>query len=225
VAKKEAKTDLWVHGLLQDAGVQLEPQGSTIHEINEALKTASKSGSGKVGFPEFVGVVKDFLIVIENKADLAKHIKLNSKSLISKIMKWYECNSIDQLKELGSFKEVKKIINTDFEGKFVLKSRGWSNLLEKISFLSNIFGRTSNNEIWHDGFVSETEKYLFCLLKLDGQNRQHILGVSGLHYKNKEIAKLWRRKIIQKIHTDKCSDSRAPAAVQALEEMYQEMLT
>ena len=87
MAKKEAKTDLWVHGLLQDAGVQLEPQGSTIHEINEALKTASKSGSGKVGFPEFVGVVKDFLIVIENKADLAKHIKLNSKGLISLIAK------------------------------------------------------------------------------------------------------------------------------------------
>ena len=83
MAKKEAKTDLWVHGLLQEADVQLEPQGSTIHEINEALKTASKSGSGKVGFPEFVGVVKDFLIVIENKADLAKHIKLDSKNLIS----------------------------------------------------------------------------------------------------------------------------------------------
>jgi hypothetical protein len=83
VAKKEAKTDLWVHGLLKDAGIELEPQGSTILEIDKALKTASKSGSGKVGFPEFVGVVKDFLIVIENKADLAKHIKLDSKGLIS----------------------------------------------------------------------------------------------------------------------------------------------
>ena len=72
MAKKEAKTDLWVHGLLQDAGVQLEPQGSTIHEINEALKTASKSGSGKVGFPEFVGVVKDFLIVIEIIGDVPR---------------------------------------------------------------------------------------------------------------------------------------------------------
>ncbi|MDM8558934.1 hypothetical protein [Candidatus Parabeggiatoa sp. HSG14] len=139
-------------------------------------------------------------------------------------MKWYECNSINQLKELGSFREVKKIINTDFEGKFVLKSRGWSNLLEKINFLSNIFGK-SNNKVWHDGFISETEKYLFCLLELDGKNRQRILGVNGLHYKNTEIAKRWKRKIIQKIHTDKCSDSRAPAAMQVLEEMYQEMIT
>ena len=87
MAKKEAKTDLWVYGLLKDAGVELEPQGSTILEIDKALKTASKSGSGKVGFPEFVGVVKDFLIVIENKADLAKHIKINSKGLISLVAK------------------------------------------------------------------------------------------------------------------------------------------
>jgi len=87
MAKKEAKTDLWVHGLLQEAKVQLEPQGSTILEINNALKTASKNGSGNVGFPEYVGVVKDFLIVIENKSDLSKHIKLNEKDLISLLPK------------------------------------------------------------------------------------------------------------------------------------------
>lgn len=83
MAKKEAKTDFWVHGLLKEAGIELEPQGSSIKELNKALKTASKSGSGNVGFPEFVGVVKDFILVIENKADLSKHIKLNSKKLIS----------------------------------------------------------------------------------------------------------------------------------------------
>ena len=83
MAKKEAKTDLWVYGLLQEANIELEPQGSSVLEINEALKTASKSGSGNVGFPEYVGVVKDFLIVIENKSDVANHTKLNTKGLIS----------------------------------------------------------------------------------------------------------------------------------------------
>lgn len=78
MAKKEAVTDLWVYGLLQEAGIELEPQGSSIFEINEALKSASKSGSGNVGFPEYVGVVKDFLLVIENKAVLHKHEKLAS---------------------------------------------------------------------------------------------------------------------------------------------------
>lgn len=83
MAQKEAKTDLWVHGLLQKAQIELEPQGSTILEIDNALKTASKSGSGNVGFPEFVGIVKDFILVIENKAEVAKHIKHNAKNIIS----------------------------------------------------------------------------------------------------------------------------------------------
>ncbi|EPZ58993.1 restriction enzyme BgcI subunit alpha domain protein [[Clostridium] sordellii ATCC 9714] len=83
MAKKEAKTDLWVYNILKEAQIELEPQGSSIVEINDALKSASKNGTGNVGFPEYVGVVKDFLIVIEDKADLSKHIKLNDKGLIS----------------------------------------------------------------------------------------------------------------------------------------------
>ncbi|WP_061313223.1 HsdM family class I SAM-dependent methyltransferase [Clostridium botulinum] len=83
MAKKEAKTDLWVYNILKEADIELEPQGSSIVEVNDALKSASKNGTGKVGFPEYVGVVKDFLIVIEDKADLSKHIKLDDKGIIS----------------------------------------------------------------------------------------------------------------------------------------------
>lgn len=87
MAKKEILTDYWVRDLLKEAGLELDSQGSQIKEINEALKTASKNGTGNVGFPEFIGVVKDFLIVIEDKADLAKHIKLNKENLISQEIK------------------------------------------------------------------------------------------------------------------------------------------
>lgn len=82
MAKKEIITDFWVNDLLKEAGINLSPQGSIIKEIDNALKTASKSGTGKVGFPEFCGVVKDFLLVIENKADVSFHIKRNDKELI-----------------------------------------------------------------------------------------------------------------------------------------------
>ncbi len=77
MAKREVKTDLWVRDLLKEANLDLEPQGSSIKELDDALKTASKAGTGKVGFPEYVGVVHDFIIVIEDKADLDKHIKLD----------------------------------------------------------------------------------------------------------------------------------------------------
>lgn len=83
MTKKEAKTDLWVYDLLKDAGLKLSPQGSDVQEIHQALKTASKSGTGKVGFPEYSGVVKDFLLVIENKADIAKHEKRDTNQLIA----------------------------------------------------------------------------------------------------------------------------------------------
>ena len=63
MAKKEVKTDLWVYDLLKEAGICLDPQGCSIKEVDEALKTASKKGTGNVGFPEYVGTVKDFLLV------------------------------------------------------------------------------------------------------------------------------------------------------------------
>ena len=83
MAKKEVRTDLWVYDLLKQANIYLDPQGSSVKEIDTALKTASKKGTGNVGFPEYVGVVKDYLLVIEDKADLARHIKLDDKGNIS----------------------------------------------------------------------------------------------------------------------------------------------
>lgn len=74
MAKKEVKTDLWVYELLQEANIQLTPQGCDIIEIDNALKTASKSKTGNAGYPEYCGVVNDFIIVIEDKASLDKHI-------------------------------------------------------------------------------------------------------------------------------------------------------
>ena len=95
MAKKEVKTDLWVHGLLKSADIYLTPQGCDILEINEALKTASKSRTGRVGFPEYCGVVKDFIIVIEDKASLERHVLLDQNNLISlelKAVKDYAVN-------------------------------------------------------------------------------------------------------------------------------------
>ena len=71
MAKKEANFDLFIHDLLVEAGIQADTQGSNVLEINNALKTASKHQTGKVGFPEYVAVVRDFVLVMEDKADRA----------------------------------------------------------------------------------------------------------------------------------------------------------
>lgn len=120
MAKKEAKTDLWVYDLLKEADINLEPQGSTIKEINEALKSASKSKTGNVGFPEYVGIVKDFILVIENKASVDKHKKLNDKDLIStevKDVKDYAVNgALFYAQHLAKNTSYKKIIAFGISG-------------------------------------------------------------------------------------------------------------
>lgn len=87
MAKKEVKTDLWVYELLQEANIQLTPQGCDIIEIDEALKSASKSRTGNAGYPEYCGVVNDFIVVIEDKASLDKHIYKDDNGLLSQEVK------------------------------------------------------------------------------------------------------------------------------------------
>ena len=81
--KKEVKTDFWVNDLLKSADIHLEAQGAGDKELDKALQSASKKGTGKAGRPEFCGVVKDFVLVIEDKADINFHIKRDEKGLIS----------------------------------------------------------------------------------------------------------------------------------------------
>lgn len=83
MAKKEIQTDLWVARQLDDCKIEFDAQGSNVKEINDALKTASKRGTGKIGFPEYVLVVKDFVVVIEDKPSLSKHEKLTDKGILS----------------------------------------------------------------------------------------------------------------------------------------------
>lgn len=82
MAKKEVKTDLWVAKQLDECGIKFDAQGSNTLEIDDALKTASKRGTGKAGYPEYVAVIGDFVLVIENKAALDKHVNLTDKGVI-----------------------------------------------------------------------------------------------------------------------------------------------
>lgn len=70
----EKKTDIFISKLLEIAKIKYTPNGSDIKEINEALKTASKKGTGKTGFPEFVALSKDFVLVIEDKENIDKQV-------------------------------------------------------------------------------------------------------------------------------------------------------
>lgn len=122
MAKKEVKTDLWVHDLLNDAGIVHDAQGSEIVEIDNALKTASKSGTGNVGFPEYVGVVKDFLIVIEDKASIQDHEKRDDDGLLAMDVK-----SVKKYAMNGAFFYGRHLIrNTTYKKVFAIGVSGTS---------------------------------------------------------------------------------------------------
>lgn len=76
MAKQEVNVDLWVARQLDDNNIEYCPQGSNVLEIDQALKSASKRGTGNAGYPEYTAIVDDFVLVIEDKADTENQIHL-----------------------------------------------------------------------------------------------------------------------------------------------------
>lgn len=73
--------DQFMRKEIETLGVKYDEQGSRNVEINQALKTASKQLTGNVGQPEFLFQSGDFLVVVEDKADLDKLLKLENDDI------------------------------------------------------------------------------------------------------------------------------------------------
>lgn len=82
MARKEAALDLWVADRLTECDIEFTPQGSGIKDIEEVLKSASKRGTGKAGYPEYVARVGRFVIVVEDKASQDRHEKLTDSGIL-----------------------------------------------------------------------------------------------------------------------------------------------
>ena len=177
MAKKEVKTDLWVHDLLNEASIILDAQGSEVVEINNALKTASKSGTGKVGFPEYVGVVKDFLIVIEDKASIQDHELRDDDGLLAMDVK-----SVKKYAMNGAFFYGRHLIrNTTFKKVFAIGVSG----TEKKHRITPIFIDDRCNVFYLDdveSFISFNkdnidEYYLRDVLKEDTDKEKELAEI------------------------------------------------
>ncbi|WP_215905240.1 hypothetical protein [Treponema phagedenis] len=146
MARKEV-TDLWVSKLLEEARIPFYPQGSNIKEIATALKTASKSGTGKSGFPEYTAVIKDFLLVIEDKADIAKHEKKTKNNTLADdkdaVVNYAVNGAIFYGKHLAAHTNYKKILSIGISGDekrhkispFFIDERGYHTKLPEIETL------------------------------------------------------------------------------------------
>lgn len=116
----EKKTDLFISRLLDKAKITYSPNGSDIKEIHEALKTASKRKTNKVGFPEFVGISKDFILVIEDKPNVEEQAKYNDNGLLSE-----NVEDICKYAENGALHYARHIVNnTNFKKVFAFGCSG-----------------------------------------------------------------------------------------------------
>lgn len=122
MSKNERITDFFIGKLLTDATINFTPNGSTIKEIQEALKTASKKGTGKAGFPEFTAKCKDFILVIEDKTSLDNQANYEDTE---KTILALDKKSITDFAENGALHYAKEIIaKTAFEKVFAFGCSG-----------------------------------------------------------------------------------------------------
>lgn len=63
----EKTTDTIVYNLMREAQLNPQPEKSSIIEVEEALRTASKRLTGRAGYPEWICQSGDFLIIVEDK--------------------------------------------------------------------------------------------------------------------------------------------------------------
>ncbi len=103
----ERKTDFFIGKLLDLAKIEYTPNGSSIKEVQDALKTASKKGTGRAGFPEFTAKSKDFIVVIEDKADIEKQANYEDEE---KTILATDVKSITDFAENGALHYANEII-------------------------------------------------------------------------------------------------------------------
>lgn len=201
MAKKEVVTDLWVHELLSEASISLTPQGCNIKEIDIALKSASKSQTGKIGFPEYCGVVKDFIIVIEDKADISKHIKLDDQDTLSldvRSVKEYAVNgAVFYGRHLAEYTSYKKIIAFGISGNskrhritpvFINERGDWQILPDVETFIS--FNKENIDEYYLREILKEdtdSEKETAQILKYAETLHDDLRNYSNLTNENKPL--------------------------------------
>ncbi|MBQ3435396.1 MAG: hypothetical protein IJG24_10205, partial [Selenomonadaceae bacterium] len=68
----EADFTNYIQNRLEAVEIFSETQSSHNVEIDSALKTASKSQTGKAGYPDHIALVDDFVLVMEDKPDRLK---------------------------------------------------------------------------------------------------------------------------------------------------------
>lgn len=186
----ERKTDFFIGKLLDKANIRYCPNGSDIKEIKDALKTCSKSKTGKAGFPEFVAYSNDFILVIEDKSEINKQaLYENSENTILSEDK----NAIKDYAENGALHYAKHIVNnTNFKKVFAFGCSGD----EKHHIIRPIYVDSSTYRILQevDNFENFSEESIekYYREQVLGEESAEVLELEAMQQKSQELnVALW----------------------------------
>ena len=204
----EKKTDFIVAQLLTNAGLDFTMNGSQIEEINEALKTSSKRGTGKTGFPEFVAQSGEFIIVIEDKADQTKQAKYMNEKEDTLLM---DTSSVTNYAENGALHYALNIIEkTHFKKVFAF---GCSGTQEDRIIIRPIFVSENGYQILKK--VKSFEN--FTAEKITNYYRTEVLGSKTVEQAELEVILKRAGQLHQDLRSyGQLGDSEKPLVVSAI---------
>jgi len=119
------------------------------------------------------------------------------------IDKLKKIKSSEELKNIGSVEEIAKNIN-NFISPLKIVASSYDDLLNILSVL-----RSKHIDFIDGPFKSKQDEFLFYLTKLEGKQRNRLLGLKDEHYTNKRLAKKWYKELSKYAHPDKGGNEKA----------------
>ncbi|MCS3665624.1 hypothetical protein GGP65_003268 [Salinibacter ruber] len=150
----------------------------------------------------------------------------------------YDIIYTDDIKSLGSFKELKKCLEDAIPANLSLHSvRGWDDLEALKEDLRDLIQRVSEDpggqsehakekdfsSGGNEFFISEPARLIFFLTELDRDEKLKKLNYKKIMNYRKEEAKKWRDSIAKKIHPDKCNHPKSDEATEELNKIYRDI--
>ena len=190
----EKKTDIFIASLLKEVNINFVPNEGINKEVNDALQTASKELTENPGYPEFTASSKDFILVIEDKAEISKQVNIDFET--QKLAT--DVNSIKNFAENGALHYAKHIVeNSSFKKVFAFGCSGDEKhhiirpifvdedhyeLLEEVENFEN-FNEKNIDKYYHEIVLKETpqeEIELENLIKKSKQLNEHLRNYGQL---------------------------------------------
>jgi len=140
-----------------------------------------------------------------------------------------DAESMEDLKRLGSYREVRRLLQDRVGPHLRIRARGWQDLLalvEHVREAGEEIAQARRKERMAKGhfFVSDAAELIYGLLYLEGDAKSAITKITPRHFSDRKLAKRWRDHALGLVHPDRCDHVDAGRAAAVVNKLYPFML-